>query len=195
MYAIAEYAADGGTTLLKALGLSTRVPSEATLRRMIEALDAELLSLVCGAWLRVRAATNAGRLVIALDGKTVRGARDADVSAPHLVAAFTHTDGLTLGQTQVDSKSNEIPATQRLLGLMDLNGMVVKMDAMHTQTATAAQVIDQHGDYALTVKANQPRLYRALKALPWRDVPAVSTVDLSHGRRVRRTTQAVTAPA
>ncbi len=194
VYAIAEYAADVGTTLLKALGLGGSVPSEATLRRVIEALDAEILSLICGAWLRVRAITNAGRLVIALDGKTVRGARDAEASAPHLVAAFTHADGIVVGQTQVDAKSNEIPATQRLLGLMDLNRVVVTMDAMHTQTVTATQIIDQHGDYVLTVKANQPSLYRALKALPWRDIPATTAADMSHGRRVRRTTQAVTAP-
>ena len=194
VYAIAEHAADVGTTLLKALGLNNTVPSEATLRRVIEALDAEVFSLVCGAWLRVRATKINDRLVISLDGKTVRGARDGNARAPHLVAAFTHGDGLVLGQTQVDAKSNEIPATRRLLGLMDLNGVVVTMDAMHAQTETAQQILDQHGDYLLTVKGNQPGLHRALKQLPWRDVPSVSQVDVSHGRRARRTIQAVTTP-
>lgn len=162
---------------------------------MIEALDAEAFSLICGAWLRIRAHTTAGRLVIALDGKTVRGARDGEARAPHLVAAFTHHDGLTLGQTQVDAKTNEIPATRHLLALMDLHQTVVTMDAMYTQRDTAQQIIDQGGDYLLCVKANHPHLYQALNALPWRDVPATSQADVSHGRRVRRTTQAVSVPA
>ena len=195
VYAITEHATDVGSELLRALGVGHSVPSEATLRRVIETLDAEVFSLICGAWLRLRATTSAGRLVIALDGKTVRGARESDARAPHLVAAFTHGDGLTLAQTQVDAKTNEIPAAQHLLGLMDLEGVVVTMDAIHTQTTTATQVIDQQGDYVLTVKSNQPRLHQAMKALPWRDIPSVSQVEVSHGRRVRRTTQAVSAPA
>lgn len=195
IYAIADYAADAGPELLARLGYHPSIVSEATLRRVIEALDAEVFSLVCGAWLRLRATTVAGRLVIALDGKTVRGARDGDSHAPHLVAAFTHGDGLVLGQTQVADKSNEIPAIRHLLGLMSLDGVVVTADAMHTQRDTAQQILDQGGDYLLTVKRNQPSLYRALKALPWRGVPPVSQRDPSRGRRVTRTIQAVVAPA
>ncbi|MDF1490414.1 ISAs1 family transposase [Tessaracoccus caeni] len=195
IYAIADYAADTGIGLLVQLGYPASIVSEATFRRVIEALDAETFSLICGAWLRLRAQTIAGRLVIALDGKTVRGARAGDARAPHLVAACTHADGVVLGQTQVDDKSNEIPATRHLLGMMNLTGVVVTMDAMHTQTETAQQIIDQHGDYLLTVKANQPSLHRALKALPWKHIPSVAQRDLSHGRRVTRTTQAVVAPA
>lgn len=48
--------------------------------------------------------------------------------------------------------------------------------------------------YVLTVKANQPALRDQLKALPWKDVPATSTSSTSHGRRVRRTVKAITAP-
>ncbi|MDF1490416.1 ISAs1 family transposase [Tessaracoccus caeni] len=195
IYAIADYAADTGIEILTKLGYPASIVSEATLRRVIEALDAEVFSLICGAWLRMRATTVHGRLVIALDGKTVRGARDGDARAPHLVAAHTHADGVVIGQTQVDDKSNEIPATRHLLGMMDLEGVVVTMDAMHAQRDTAQQIIDQHGDYLVTVKLNQPSLYRALKALPWREIPSVSQRDLSHGRRVTRRIQAVVAPA
>jgi predicted transposase YbfD/YdcC len=39
-----------------------------------------------------------------------------------------------------------------------------------------------------------PTLRAACKNLPWKDVPAVSTTDTSHGRRVRRTIKAVQAP-
>lgn len=194
IYGIADYAADTGPELLTQLGHPTNIMSEATLRRVIEALNAETFSLICGAWLRIRATRTAGRLVIALDGKTVRGARDGDARAPHLVAAHTHHDGIVIGQTHVDAKSNEIPATRHLLAMMDLEGVVVTMDAMHAQRDTAQQILDQHGDYLVTVKLNQPNLHRSLKALPWKHIPSHSQRDLSHGRRVTRTTQAVTAP-
>ena len=39
-----------------------------------------------------------GRLVIAIDGKTVRGAKNKAGRAPHLVAALAHGIGAVLGQ-------------------------------------------------------------------------------------------------
>ena len=56
-----------------------------------------------------------GRLVIAIDGKTVRGAKGKKGKAPHLVAALAHGIGAVLGQVAVDEKSNEIPAVRELL--------------------------------------------------------------------------------
>ena len=92
-------------------------------------------------------------------------------------------------------KSNEIPALPELLAPLDLDGAVVTADAMHTQTGTAQWIISRGAHYVLTVKNNQPGLKRALKKLPWKDVPSTSVPDGSHGRRVRRTVQAVEAPA
>jgi len=65
---------------------------------------------------------------------------------------------------------------------------------MHTQTGTAEWIRSRGAHYLLTVKANQKTLRKTLKKLPWKDVPAVSSVDTGHGRRVRRTVQAVEAP-
>jgi predicted transposase YbfD/YdcC len=93
------------------------------------------------------------------------------------------------------ARSNEIPTVRTLLAGFDLTGVVVTADAMHTQTDTATAIVDAGGDYVFTVKANQPTLYAACKHLPWRHVPAHSSLDRRHGRRVRRTIKAVTAPA
>lgn len=98
-----------------------------------------------------------------------------------------------LGQLAVSAKSNEIPA---LLGTMDITGAVITADAMHCQRETAARHITSAGGYyVITVKANQPALRDTLKALPWNHVPATSTSSTGHGRRVRRTIKAITAPA
>ena len=134
--------------------------------------------------------------VIAVDGKTVRGAKDKDGKAPHLVAALAHGIGTVLGQVAVDAKSNEIPAVRDLLkAFADLAFAVITIDAMHTQSDTAQVILGKGADYVMTVKGNMPTLYRQLKKLPWERIPAVSAVSTGHGRRVRRTIKAALAPA
>ena len=137
-----------------------------------------------------------GRLVIAIDGKTVRGAKSKEGKAPHLVAALAHGIGAVLGQVAVDEKSNEIPAVRELLkAFTDLAGAVFTIDAMHTQHDTAQAILGRGADYVMTVKANMPTLYRQLKKLPWTAIPAVSAVSTGHGRRARRTIKAALASA
>ncbi len=135
--------------------------------------------------------------MIALDGKTVRGARDrkTDGRAPHLVAAFDHDAGVVLGQVAVDAKSNEIPAARTLLAQFNLHGVTVTLDALHTQTATAAQITSAGGDYVLTVKRNTPTPHRNTAALPWKHVPATRTTSTGCGRRVTRTIKVADVPA
>ncbi len=125
----------------------------------------------------------------------MRGARSKTRAAPHLVAALDHTTGAVVGQLAVSAKSNEIPAVQGLLALFDLNDVVVTVDAMHTQTETAKQITAAGGDYVFTVKGNQPKLYRACKNLPWKDVPSHTATTRGHGRTATRTIKVVTAPA
>ena len=138
----------------------------------------------------------AAAAVIAVDGKTVRGAKDKDGKAPHLVAALAHGIGAVLGQVAVDAKSNEIPAVRDLLkAFASLASAVVTIDAMHTQHDTAQVILGRGADYVMTVKGNMPALYRQLKKLPWARIPAVSSVSTDHGRRARRTIKVALAPA
>ena len=170
-------------------------PSESAIRRAFGRLDAAKLDAVLGAWMWTRTNVVDQRRVIAIDGKTIRGARTPDATAPHLVAAYDHTCGTVLGQLAVAAKSNEIPAVRTLLATFDLAGVVVTVDAMHTQTDTAQLSVEAGGDYVFTVKGNQPKLYAACKALPWSQVPARKATSKGHGRRVTRTIKVVTAPA
>ena len=91
-----------------------------------------------------------------------------------------------IGQVQVAAKSNEIPAVRDLLGCFDLTGVIVTVDAMHTQTDTATAITSAGGAYVFTVKGNTPTLHRQLKTLPWKDVPAHCATVTSHGRRATR---------
>lgn len=113
---IAEFIADAAVTILTELCIELRRrPSEATIRRTLNSVDVDLLDRVLGAWMWIATATAvvAGRRFIAIDGKTVRGARtpsDPTSKALHLVSALDHATGTVLGQLQISAKSNEIPA-------------------------------------------------------------------------------------
>ena len=195
--AIWEHAADLEPADLGALGLEEgrALPSESTIRRVLKDLDPAGLDARLTSWFFTRTGAIAGRRVIAVEDETMRGARTGSNPAPHLLAAPGRAAGTALTQRRVADKSNEIPALPELLAPLDLDGAVVTADAMHTQTGTAQWIISRGAHYVLTVKNNQPGLKRALKKLPWKDVPSTSVPDGSHGRRVRRTVQAVEAPA
>jgi predicted transposase YbfD/YdcC len=194
--AIGEWVAEASTQMLAELGASRPArPSESAIRRAFTRVDPDVLDMVIGAFCWTRTQVVDGRRVIALDGKTVRGARTPTQTAPHLIAAFDHTAGTVLSQVATAAKSNEIPAVRALLRLFDLNRVVVTVDAMHTQSDTAEPIVSQGGDYVFTVKSNQPSLFAACKNLPWAQVHSHSTLSSGHGRRARRTIKVVAAPA
>jgi predicted transposase YbfD/YdcC len=178
------------------LGAARGPAEESTFRRAFALVSADVLDRVLGAWLHTRAARAGGRLVIAVDGKAVRGVKGRDGKAPHLVAALAHGIGAVLGQVAADKKSNEIPAVRELLkAFADLAGAVLTIDAMHTQHDTAQLILGRGADYVMNVKGNMPTLHKQLKKLPWSLIPSVSSVSEDHGRRARRTIKAALAPA
>jgi predicted transposase YbfD/YdcC len=194
--AIGQWAADAGPEVLAALGADRGPAEESTFRRASALVSADVLDQVLGAWLYTRVVQAGERLVIAIDGKAVRGAKDTEGKAPHLVAALAHGIGAVLGQVAVAAKTNEIPAVRDLLkAFADLAGAVITMDALHTQSDTAQVILGRHADYVMTVKGNTPTLYKQLKKLPWTLVPPVSAVTRDHGRRARRTIKVALAPA
>jgi predicted transposase YbfD/YdcC len=194
--AIGQWAADAGPEVLAALGAARGAAEESTFRRAFTLVSPDVLDRVLGAWLWTRAVQAGGRLVIAIDGKTVRGAKNKAGKAPHLVAALAHGIGAVLGQVAVEAKSNEIPAVRDLLkAFAGLASAVITIDAMHTQSDTVQVILGRGADYVMTVKGNMPTLYRQLKKLPWAAVPAVSAVSTGHGRRARRTIKSALAPA
>lgn len=184
--AIGQWAASSTVEHLVVFGLAgASAPDESTLRKLFARLDADALDTALGVWMWTRTFVTGARRVIAVDGKTVRGARRRpDGTAPHLVASFDHGAGAVLGQVCVEEKSNEIPAARTLLAQFDLDGAVLTMDAMHTQTDTATLISEAGGDYVFTVKGNMPTLHAMLKTLPWKDIPATRATVRDRGRTI-----------
>lgn len=210
--AVGEWVADAPPQVLAALGvrhdpLARRFepPDEATIRRVLEAVDAAALDAAVGSWLgaRLRAAGHGhgrrGRRALAVDGKAVRGTRHAgsDGQAVHLLAVLDQRAGAVLAQGSVDGKTNEITQFAPLLKDLDLAGCVVTADAMHTQREHAEFLVsEKNAHYILVVKKNQPTLYTQVKNLPWRNIPAGDRQhDRGHGREEHRTLKAAAVAA
>lgn len=194
---IGQWAAAATAEHLAAFGLgAVAAPDESTLRKLFARIDADALDSALAVWMWTRTVVAGQRRVIALDGKTVRGARHRadDTAAPHRVAAFDHGAGAVLRQVCVEAKSNEIPAARTLLSRLDLDGAVVTTDALHTQTDTATLITKAGGDYVFTVKANTPTLHRQLKAWLWKDIPATRATTTGRGRRITRTVKVAAVP-
>lgn len=97
---------------------------------------------------------------ISLDGKTIRSTTGMkNIGSPlHIISAQICELGITLASETVEAKSNEIPAVQKLLKKMDIEGCLIVADALNCQQKTAEEIIRGNGDYLLDAKGNQPNL-------------------------------------
>lgn len=146
------------------LDLTNGVPSHDTIGRVFSLLDPETFRGCFARWTESLAQALVGR-VIAIDGKTLRGAHGKDQKPLHLVSAFATENRLVLSQQAVEDKSNEITAIPELLRLLDVRKAIVTIDAMGCQKEIAAQIIEQRADYVLALKDNQPTLHAEVRDL------------------------------
>lgn len=167
--AIAEWAKVQTQPMLKRLGCRYDkkkgqfvAPSEPTIRRFLQTVDAEAVDQGLCAWFQ----TLDDKGPVAIDGKTLRGARREKGKKVHLLSAFLHNRGTVIAQCEVDEKTNEIPMVPKLLESVDIAGRVVTLDAMHTQAETARYIVEQKkADYLFTVKDNQKTLKQDIEDL------------------------------
>ena len=83
--------------------------------------------------------------VVAIDGKTIRGASKCSSSHPtgnrnfklHMVSAWATANGISLRELKVNEKHNEIVAIPLLLEVLDLVKCIVTIDAMRYQADIA----------------------------------------------------------
>jgi predicted transposase YbfD/YdcC len=148
--------------LKRFLKLPKGIPSHDTFERVFDRITPRAFQACFREW--VQALQEALSIKhVAIDGKTLRSSGSAKLGPLHLVSAWATAQRLSLGQVAVDEKSNEITAIPVLLDMLDLNGALVTIDAMGCQKAIAQKIIDQGGDYLLTVKDNQEHMLADIK--------------------------------
>lgn len=202
---------------LRAGALPVGRPSRSTLWRVCTDTDSQALDTAIAAWTAARRSgpdpvTSPQNMddqapdplpadLLRLDGKTVRGAVDADGGQLHLLAALAGgaepgAAAVVIGQAEVTgAKTNEPAFARDLLKTLDIEGSTVTADALHTVKATAELIRSRGGQFVFPVKENRRALFDALNALPWQNTPiADSLIDTGHGRITRRTIQVLPAP-
>jgi len=170
-----------------------RMPSHDALSDLFSMLDPGKFAECFINWIKdISATTESG--VVAIDGKTVKGAASKGNKFPlHIVTAFCAKNRLCLGQESVTEKSNEITAIPKLLELLTLNGCIVTIDAMGCQKDIAEKICERGADYILQVKDNQKDLKMQMEDIfdscEYRQSSA--TNDCGHGRIETRTCEAI----
>ena len=166
-------------------------PAHDHLGDIFAVLDAEAFQSCFVSW--VASLSGAPADVIAIDGKTSRRSyqKKGAKEAIHMVSAFATRQRLVLGQTKVAEKSNEIIAIPKLLGMLEIEGAIVTIDAIGCQREIAKKIVDKKADYVLALKGNQGSLREDVelfaaeqKANGFKDtkVSRHETVDGDHGR-------------
>jgi hypothetical protein len=154
--AIAEWGRTYGRDVVRSLGFThEKTPCAATLHTVFRGLDRQKLEARLSEWAEyvvgVLAAkegaeeADGAEEAVAIDGKTLRGSRRQQAPGVHLLSAVSHRLGITLGQTSVDDKTNEITAVQELLQGLVLEGRVVTVDALLTQKEVARTILQKGG--------------------------------------------------
>jgi hypothetical protein len=143
-------------------------PSEPTIRRLIQRIDADKFDQELGQWLLEQKLIELGGSLegcgIAIDGKTVRGSYNGGQKAIHLLSAVIHKEGVIIAQEEVDEKTNEIKHVKPLLKNLDIEGSIVTADALHTQKEFANYLVEEKkAHYLFTAKDNQPTLLKDIK--------------------------------
>ena len=166
---IARWAALKEEFLLKELNLPNGIPRKDVFRRVLMSLQPGAFQACFASWLNslratAAAATGVEQPIFAVDGKTARRSHDhkKGLGALHSVSVWASEFGLSLGQVACAEKSNEITAIPELLRLVDIKGAIITIDAMGTQKAIAAEIIDGKADYVLGLKGNQETLHQAV---------------------------------
>jgi predicted transposase YbfD/YdcC len=130
------------------------------------------------------------------DGKASRGAKLKGQEAPQHLGFFWHRTRLNAAQRGVDRKTNETTVIGPVIDEMDLRGVCLTVDALHSLVNLNERVLARGGHVIFVIKGNQPRTYQALDAIAWEQIPVTAaTFEADRGRVETRSIQVTAAPA
>jgi predicted transposase YbfD/YdcC len=159
-------------------------PSGSLSRWLLPQIDVQSVEQVLSTWIRATSQTSATD-PLAVDGKTVRGARTAEGEAPHLLSCFTHHSHEVWAEVAVGEKTNEIPEARKLLPSLPIRGRVCTFDALHSHRQLWNLLRSKHAYPLFVIKGNEPTLQADLTtyfADPYAQVQQAETTDRRRGR-------------
>lgn len=191
--AIAQWGRDYKGEITQALGFRRKTtPCKATLYRIFKNVKIEEIEEKLGKYFQEimkqeRKEKDIDIEVVAADGKTLRGSKKQGSKISQLMSVVSHKLGLTIAQESISTKSNEIPKLQEIVGKMDLENIIVTMDALNTQKQTAQAIVEAAGEYLMIVKENQKQLYDDISIVfdanaNANEIETVEQTNIGHGR-------------
>jgi predicted transposase YbfD/YdcC len=205
--AIARFGANIGPRDLRAARLA-QVPSHDTIGRVLAQADPDALdqavqsgqAIVAGQRRREEERRQRRRRRIAVDGKLSRGSASPARGQPAaaVVNAWDVERQRTLATVGFPGQGQEIAAARALLARpdLDLQGVLVSLDAGHCNRETRELIRHRGGDWLLTVKGNTGALQAAIASQFPAQPPAdaLRTEERGHGRHDIRIVETVTDP-
>ena len=183
--------------LKRFLKLRNGIASHDTFSNVFRMLDPKALDAAFGGLTAKLVATLGDNGVIAIDGKSLKGAYDKGKSSAPEMMVSAYATGLRLTLATVAARNrNEVDAALEVLGLIDLKGRIVTADALHCHRKAAEKIIAGGGDYCLALKSNQDSLLsdaRACLGKAGPRTPTAKTESKGHGRIETRVGMVVTA--
>jgi hypothetical protein len=175
---LAKFARKLSQAQRRALGVRKRhdrypAPSQPTFWRLLQEINGtKLEQILLAVQAQLRGPAPKAEL-IALDGKAPKhGGGQSVLTAVCVPSQYYLASGI------VNTKTNEIPVARQLFKDLDLSGRLVSLDALHTQTQTARELVLEAGaDYLLTAKDNQPKVHQNIEKLlpaPKADFPPMA---------------------
>lgn len=184
---IEDYAIAHEAFFRKYLELPAGIPSHDTFNRVFAIMDPIVMEQNYQKWIS-KFVKIKHESVISIDGKCIRGAGNKDEQGTgyaHMLSACLGEEGISLGQLNVDKKTNEITVFPKLLDMLDIKGCIVTSDAMGCQKEIVHKIVqDKKASYVLAVKGNQKNLHEQILETEKMVQPSSTykEIDADHGR-------------
>ncbi len=200
-YGIAEWAKQRSGMLVDLLKLQRKtMPHDSTYRRILaDVVNVEELEQVSSEYLSGKKYFGK-QILVAMDGKVLRGTLDDRQNGTYLLAAYLPDQGIVLMEVAMEGKGSEIPAALKVLKSIDLREKVVMGDALHTQRQASIQIVGSGGEYIWFAKGNQPEMEENIRlwfepdvqpipgmGMPPKDFESARVTNKGHGRLETRT--------
>jgi len=185
-------------------------PSHDTFRRVFSLICPNVLQALIVDFLmdnmnRIKASLGIegkGARLINVDGKQANGTgrkSGKNGASPNLqvLNVYDASSCICMSMEAIGSKTNEIPAAQAALELIDVKGAIVTCDALNTQKNTMGIIArkDKKGDYVAALKKNHHLFYgevdlyfndEKLREIKENEAGYVTSIDKAHSKVERR---------
>lgn len=154
----------------KFLKMTGGVPSYKTYERVMSVIDyKELEKILLLFFDNITKDILDGVNILAFDGRVSNGSKrnktikNDKITPLNMLNVYSTRDHLCIASRMIDSKTNEIPTMEKLLGELYIKNCIITNDALNTQKDTVAAVVAGLADYVMPIKANHPIFYSELQ--------------------------------